>query len=242
MSPSKRAESRWAKLRRREIKTVSQAGGKEKEGGGERRGSMWGRKNESKKRQQFGRQTEIRPSNEPERGEHSRWRRQVSTVFKGDKNPGFQGHINCRQKHIRYSHVNVLSEDGLKDCKWTCLTRRDEGWRMKRKMFKWKLPSLKKKKKLFGQALRETCTTIIIIINHYQWAGDDHVCFPSAHHNYQIIWLNFCYFFLGISVYFLVRKLILGSYSSFALTITSAEVMSSLGALSQCSHTPRTPC
>lgn len=32
------------------------------------------------------------------------------------------------------------------------------------------------------------------------------MCFPSAHHNYLIIWLNFCYFFLGFQSIFLWRN------------------------------------
>lgn len=49
---------------------------------------------------------------------------------------------------------------------------------------------LKRKKLLlaaFDETSRETCATIIIIIDHYQWPGDGNVCFTSAHHNYLII-------------------------------------------------------
>lgn len=75
-------------------------------------------------------------------------------------------------------------------------------------------------------------------------------CFPSAHHNYPVIWLNFCFFFfLGFQSLFLWGKSSLAipaalHWQSPLKRQRSGFVAwaraSSLRALSQCSQSPRT--
>lgn len=70
-----------------------------------------GEKNECKNRQQKVWRQKLGPQmNEKDASVHADPDRYKQSL-KENKNPGFQGHINCRQKHIRSSHINVLSED-----------------------------------------------------------------------------------------------------------------------------------